>query len=388
MPHEDIHICIIAGEASGDILGSGLMRALKEFKQDKKIKFTGIGGPKMTEEGLDSLFPMEELSVMGVVEILPRIPKLLHRINQTAEHINDTKPDILVTIDSPDFSFRVAKKVHKSIKKDTAMVHYVSPTVWAWRPERAEKVASLYDSLLCLFPFEPKYFDALDIDTLYTGHPMLEQLSTVQNNNDIRGKFNIDDQTIVLGLFFGSRMGELNRIGPVLHNAATKLASEVENLHIISPTLPYLKKQVQNLVEEIPCRADVITDQDMKWPLYRVMDLALATSGTIGLELAIAGVPHAIAYKMNLLTWIGVRNKITVKYAHLANIILDKGIIPEFIQKDCRAENIKEALLEIIKDPSAQKSAFEELRLLLSNNNGDSSSKIAADFLLSKQANQ
>lgn len=377
------HICIIAGEPSGDVLGGRLIHALKAVNSN--LEFSGIGGNHMMKEGLESLFPMSDLSVMGLIEVLPRIPKLLHRIKQTSRHIEQTNPDIVVTIDSPDFSFRVAKKLQNRTGKKPKMLHYVAPTVWAWRPERAVKVAALYDGLMCLFPFEPEYFKGLDMKTACTGHPMIEELAQKADAEIIRSKFNIDLEHTVLGLFFGSRMGEINRMGPILRDVAVRMAEEIKNLHILVPTLPHLEKQARNLLEDIPCKTHLFSDPDLKYPAYAAMDAALAVSGTIGLELAVAGVPHVIGYKMNALTWRYVKHNIRVEYAHLANIMLEHELVPEFIQERCRADRLKEALLSLLNDKSAasmQKEGFVKVREMLAGNGEETPSEQVAHFCL------
>jgi lipid-A-disaccharide synthase len=404
MAPDSLHVCLIAGEASGDFLGAGLMRALKE---NGVVRFSGVGGPLMQAEGLISLFPMEELSVMGIAEILPRLPHLMRRIRQTADHIKTTKPDIVVTIDAPDFCFRVASRVkdphpdplpegeggtHASewegegIKKKPLMIHYVAPTVWAWRPERAAKIAKLYDGILCLLPFEPPYFEREGLKAIFVGHPILESGLGQGNGPAFRAAHGISADAEVLGLFFGSRRGELKRMGPVLREAAIRLAAEHSGLHIVSPTLPHLRDKVEGLLHGLPFPYTVIADLNQKNDAFAAMDAALATSGTVGLELAVAGVPHAIGYKTNALTaWI-VRRKVMVRYAHLVNILLDQPAVPEFLQEKCTAEDLKnsaEILLHDRKACESQLEKFKQVREMLGQNNGDPPLKRVTEFMLS-----
>jgi len=375
-------ICLLAGEASGDNLGAGLMAALCE-KTQNHVSFCGIGGAAMQEQGLQSLFPMSDLSVMGIMEVIPRVPLILRRLAQTVAMIENTRPDILVTIDSPDFCFRVAKRLHQRGIYVPKMVHYVAPTVWAWRPERAKKVAALYDGILCLYPFEPPYFEAEKMDAAFVGHPVMNHYQPDNPAGQLmREDLKIPHDATVLGVLFGSRIGEINRMGPVLREALARYTATHKNLHIIAPTFLALKPQVKNLLQQIPCKTYVVTDQTRKWDYFAAMDRALATSGTVGLELAVAGVPHIIGYKVTRLTHMMVKNKITSKYAHLANILLDDLAVPEFIQDQCRPELMATALQNL--DAAQQQKALSCVREQLVAANGDNASQLAAQFILDK----
>ena len=407
MAHKNLHICLIAGETSGDYLGSRLMRALKE--RAPNTRFSGVGGTLMREEGVESLFPMSDLSVMGLMEVLPRIPLLKRRIYQTARHIREEEPDIVVTIDSPDFCFRVAKDLQKpqgrtfkdilgayasddeDDKKFTMprMIHYVAPTVWAWRPKRAKKVATLYDGILCLFPFEPPWFELEGMQALFTGHPVIESGYDKADDKKLRQELNIPKDDKVLGLLFGSRMGEINRTAPALREAAYKYAQEHPNAHILTLTLPHLEREVRNLLQGMPCKTHIITDQSRKQECFSAMHAALATSGTVGMELAVAGVPHAIGYKANALTAQIIKRKVTVKYAHLLNVLFEDEAIPEFIQENCRADKIFEILGPLMDDDivrARQRILFDKFREHISPPDGKNSSQLAADFVLQEES--
>ena len=373
---------IIAGETSGDILGARLMQSLKEQKPN--TEFYGVGGAQMAEQGLQSLFPMNDLSVMGIAEILPRLPKILRRIRQTVDHIIKTKPDIVITIDSPDFCFRVAKKLRDRMGDDCPpLIHYVAPTVWAWRPERAKKIAALYNGIICLFPIEPPYFEKEGMKAIFTGHPAIEkcQAHDEEAGLKLRKELNISENAKVMGLLFGSRIGEIHRMGPILRQAAFQhIKGSNEDIHILAPTLPYLRKDVRNLLESMPCHAHIIDDQSRKWDCFGAMDYALATSGTVGLELAIANVPHVIGYKVNYLTWRIVRSKINIEFAHLANILRNKLIIPEHIQLSCTAQGLRDSLDSIALE--SQQNEFSALRKMLSGDTSKTPSDQAAEFVL------
>ena len=219
------HICVIAGEPSGDFLGGKLIGALKAAAPD--ARFSGIGGHHKASAGLESLFSYQQLAVMGIAEVLPKLPTLLARIRQTIEHIIETKPDVVVTIDSPDFSFRVLKAVRKRMGSDAPrLIHYVAPTVWAWREGRAAKIAQFLDGLICLFDFEPPYFEKAGLKAEAVGHPLVEGEALKASGAAFREEYGIVNEAIV-GVLFGSRKGELRKTGPVLRDAAFALCAKM-----------------------------------------------------------------------------------------------------------------------------------------------------------------
>lgn len=371
------HVYIIAGEASGDFLGSQLMQSLKEKHPD--VIFSGIGGALMQRQGLDSLFPMNELSIMGVAEILPKIPHMLKRINQTVQDIEGKKPDVIITIDAPDFSFRVQKKIKKRSKVSSKQIHYVAPTVWAWRPKRAKKIAQFLDGLICLFPFEPSYFEKEGLKAIAVGHSMMETDIVEAKALDIG-----QDNTKKLGVFFGSRQGEIKRMSAVLLEAVNQIAKTESNLELIVPTLPHLENKIRDVLKDTSIAYHILTDSEQKWPTFKSCDAAIAVSGTVGLELAVANIPHLITYKMNPLTFHLLKYILTTKYAHLANIMLQKEVVPEFIQMNCTSDNIANKAIELLSNNelrTAQQNEFDIVRQELGQNK--KSSDIAADFIFS-----
>lgn len=376
-----LSIFISAGEASGDVLGARLMAALKE-QQGGDIKFSGVGGPLMQAQGLDSLFPMEDLSVMGIAEVLPRLNLILKRIKQASDFIVKNNPDIVVTIDAPDFSFRVVKRARDifACRKAPRMIHYVAPTVWAWRPKRAQKVARLYDGIMCLLPFEPPYFEREGMRAGFVGHPVLESGCGRGDGPAFRAAHQIPEGARTLGVLFGSRGGELKRMGPVFVEVMQHLRAADPNLHFIAPTLPHLEGRVHALVDGLPCIVD--SDVTKKWDAFAAMDDALATSGTVGLELAVANVPHMIAYKANPLTAALVRRLVKVRYAHLANLLLDQAIVPEFIQQDCQIEALTQALQDLPGQAEEQRVRFAQVRDLLGGAKNAKPGVQAAQFVL------
>lgn len=378
----DLHVFISVGETSGDILGARLMASMRA--QMPGVRFSGVGGPLMAAQGLESLFPMRELSVMGIVEVLPKLPRILRRIKESAQFIASQRPDIVVTIDAPDFSFRVVKRA-RALGADTPLfIHYVAPTVWAWRPERAGKLAKLYDGLICLFPFEPPYFIREGMSAICAGHPVMETDYDRADGDGLRRALNIPPRPAhVTGVLFGSRAGELKKNGPVLRDALLDIARLYPDMHFLSLTLPHLEGDVRSLLAALPqARVHVTSDPAHKWAAFRAMDQAVAVSGTVGLELAVAGVAHVIAYRTNALTAAIIRRKIKVKYAHLANLLLDRPVIGEFLQENCTKDHVAQALAALIQGDHAQITAGEEVRALLRGEKNGQPSEQAARYIL------
>ncbi|MDB5490304.1 MAG: lpxB [Micavibrio sp.] len=375
-------VYLIAGEASGDVLGSLLMKSLRA--ESPGVIFHGIGGPLMEREGLHSLFQMNELSVMGLAEVLPKLKALLGRIRETIAHIGTIRPDIVITIDAPDFSFRVAKGLREQNSPAPLLIHYVAPTVWAWRPGRAKKVADIYDGILCMFPFEPVYFQKHKLPAAYVGHPVMEQGYVDASGDAIRGELGIGAGETVLGLMFGSRHGEVARNGEMLRAVAGKVQKDYPDIHLLAPTLPHIEKEVRTHLEGLK-NVHVICDPDRKPQVFTAMNAAVAISGTVALELAVANVPHVITYRMNQVTWEVIRRVVKVRYAHLANILLNKEVVPEFIQDECTPEKIVPALTPLLKfgNPvEVQCAEFATVRKLLHGKTKDAPSLQAARFVI------
>ncbi len=381
------HIALIAGEASGDFLGGRLMRALKNVHDDRvsDIRFSGVGGPQMKAEGLESLFPYEDLAVMGIAEVIPSLKKILSRIRITIDFIKREKPDIVVTIDSPDFCFRVAKAIKKEMKNPPPIIHYVAPTVWAWRENRAEKIAKFLDGLICLFDFEPPYFEKYGLKAVAVGHSLIESGALEADGKIFRSQHGIGDDDVVLGLLFGSRRGELKRVGPTLRAAAFDIARLLKKPPVlVAPTLPHLESGVRDLLEGYPGTVHVTTNFTEKWNAFASFNTAIAVSGTVGLELAAINVPHVIAYKVSASTAAMVKFLVKVRHAHLVNIMLDRDIIPEFIQGQCKPDLIAEAVFDLVQDETlrdAQINIFDIIRARLGAGQKETPSQKAAAFL-------
>lgn len=375
-------IYVIAGEESGDQLGAGLITSLKQQYPDAEIR--GIGGKAMIDAGLpESLFPMNQLSVMGLAEILPRIPKFINLIAKTVQAIRVFDPDMVITIDAPDFSFRVQKKI-KALNVRAKKVHYVAPTVWAWRAGRAAKIARFLDGIICLFPFEPIYFEREGLKAIAVGHPMVSSGLMQGDGALFRKKFDIAPDKKILGLFCGSRTSEVRELAPIMIEVAKSLQEKHPDLLCVVPTLPKWKAELEKSCVDAGVTAIVTSDKSDKWNAFSAPDVALAVSGTVALEVALAGVPHAIIYKMNNLTWEIVRRVVKTKFAHLGNILLGHLVYPEFIQEDATAEKILpviEKLLTSEAEIRIQRESAKKIHLLLEPNQNEKAADRAAAFI-------
>lgn len=348
-------IFLVAGEPSGDILGARLMASLKK-KTKNEISFSGIGGNRMEEQGLKSMFPMDELSVMGIAEVLPKIPNLLGRINETAAAIARLRPACVVTIDSPDFNFRVAKRL-KGIKKNKSIpiVHYVAPTVWAWRPGRAKKVSRILDHLLTLLPFEPPYFEKEGLATTFVGHPVVESGADKGRGNEFRKRHGISPDEEIICVLPGSRMSEVSRLQRVFGETLFMLKKKHPNLHAVVPAAGPVAIAVRRLTGEWPVPTLIVDNDKEKFDAFDASNVALAASGTVALELAMAGTPTVIAYKTNLLTALIAKVLVKAPFANIINLILERESIPEFLQSACRAEFLSAALEDLLMDEDRRK---------------------------------
>jgi lipid-A-disaccharide synthase len=340
---------LIAGEPSGDRLGAALMAGLKSLAP---VEFAGIGGPLMQAEGMESLFPMEELSVMGIAEVLPKYFHLKRRIGQAAEAVLASGAEALVTIDSPDFCLRVAAAV-KAAKPEMGTIHYVAPSVWAWRPGRAAKMARVVDHVLALLPFEPPYMTAAGMTCDFVGHPVVaEALATEDEKAAFHGS-----GPLLLALP-GSRRGEVTRLAPVFGEVVGRLKARHPGLRVVLPTVRSVAELVRELASGWAVMPEIITDPARKRGAFAAADVALAASGTVSLELAANGCPMVIAYDMHPLTLWLMRRAALVDTVTLVNLVSETRVVPEFIGPDCTAEKIAPALEAVLADPSAQQAAM------------------------------
>ena len=343
-------IFLVAGEASGDRLGAALMAGLKHLSPG--VEFAGVAGPLMQAQGMMSLFPMEELSVMGIAEILPKYFHLKRRISEVAAAVVASDATALVTIDSPDFGLRVAALV-RAAKPQVRTVHYVAPSVWAWRPGRAAKMARYVDHVLALLPFEPPYMRAAGMTCDSVGHPVVaEPLATEAERAAWAGS-----GPLVLVLP-GSRRGEVTRLMPVLGEVAGRLKAAHPGLRLALPTVRGVAGLVREMAAGWPVVPEIVEEAGAKRGAFAAADVAVAASGTVSLELAAVGCPMVIAYDMHPLTLWLMRRAARIDTVTLVNLVSETRVVPEFIGDRCRAELIAPAVEAVLAAPDAQRDAM------------------------------
>jgi lipid-A-disaccharide synthase len=354
-------VYLIAGEASGDRLGAALLAGLKTLQPDLCIQ--GIGGPLMQAEGLDSLFPMDELSVMGLAEILPKYTHLKRRIRETAADVLAAAPDALITIDSPDFGLRVAA-ILRAARPDLPTIHYVAPSVWAWRPGRAAKMARVIDHVLALLPFEPPYMTDAGMTCDFVGHPVVsEPRASVAEAQAFRAELG-GDGPLILALP-GSRRGEVSRLAPVIGGVLGRVLAVHPQARVVLPTLRSVAAMVEDLTADWPIRPSIVEAPEAKRAAFAAADVAIAASGTVSLELAANGVPMVIAYDMHPVTMWLMRRMARIDTVTLVNLVSETRVVPEFLGDRCRAELIAPALLGLIGPGPARDAQRAAMRLTM-----------------------
>ena len=374
-------IFLIATEESGDRLGANLMKVLRQRLGDA-VQFEGVGGRAMAREGLMSLFPIEELSIIGLAAVVKELPKILGLIKETAAVVAEVSPDILVIIDSPDFTHRVARRV-RAKNPQIPIVNYVSPSVWAWRPGRARAMRKYVDHVLALLPFEPEAYQRLrGPPCTYVGHPLTEQLSALRPNAQEAARR--ASPPPVLLVLPGSRRSEIRHHMEVFGQAAGRLQQEGVAFELVLPTMPHLQEAVVEAVKGWPIQPQVVIGEQEKRAKFRIAHAALAKSGTVTLELALAGVPMVTAYRTgDLEAWI-LRRAIKVNSVILANLVIGENVIPEFLQEDCTPEKLAGALRDVLSDSALRRKqleAFGKIDGILST--GDQPPSVrAADIVL------
>ena len=364
-----MHIFIVAGEPSGDLLGSRLMVSIRQ-RYDRDVQFSGIGGTYMAAQGLESLFPLDELAVMGAIEVIPRLRRLLRCLDTLTSTIITVDPDAVITIDASGFNFRLAKRIttRRPVTQHYPLIHMVAPHFWAWRTNRTAKVAALYDHLLTLLPFEPPFFEKAGLKTTFIGHPIIESDIKNGNNQRFRMTHGLALETRVISVLLGSRVQEIRRLGPIFGTVVTSLQHHYPELVVVVPTLPSMTKVVKQVVSSWSLVPIIVDTDTEKYDAFAASSAALACSGTIALELALAGVPAIIAYKLHLLTSILAYFLIKVTYANLVNIMVDRMVVPEFLQHRCVPSLLTQALITLLEDEqvrSAQRQVYAKVKTWL-----------------------
>ena len=367
-------IFIIAGEDSGDKLGSAIIDGLIKTI-DVPPKIVGIGGNGMLSRGLEPVFPMSELSVMGFVEIASQYKNLKKRLNQTISSILDEKPDVLLTIDAPEFCFRIAKKI-KELNKNIPIVHYVAPSVWAWRPNRAKKISNFVDHILALFPFEPRYFHDVGVRCDFVGHPIVsETLADEESVAELKKVYSLSDEPIILCLP-GSRKSEIDRLMPTFGETLKKFSNALPNAKFILPSTPdvyeysekYLDCMPKDIIFLTPKKIGLEKYLEFKKASFKISHLALAASGTVSLELAANNTPMVIGYDMNFLSRQIIGFMLKTDTVNLVNLVTGNRNIPECIGSNFKSEKLFLEMVRVYSNNLNQIKDFKTTMDLLGKN--------------------
>ncbi len=375
-------IYLIAAEESGDALGASLARALSE--RERGIRFAGVGGRAMAAAGIVSPFPIEELSIIGFNAIPARLPTILRRIAQTADAVVAARPDALVIIDSPDFTHRVARRIRRAAPS-IPILDYVSPSVWAWRPGRAKAMRRYVDCVLAVLPFEPAAHVRLGgPPCVYVGHPVIEQTAQLRPNAGEEQRRRSDPPFILV--LPGSRSSEIHWLLAVFGAAIARAAAKIGPIELVLPTMPHLLPKVREGVAGWPVQPRIVVDPAEKWAAFRVARAALAASGTVTLELAIAGVPTVGAYRGPLIEELILRllRAPEISTVILANLVIGENVVPEFLQRDCTPEKLGDALVSLVGDTPARRrqvDAFARLDAIMGVGGASPSDQAAAIVL-------
>jgi len=371
-------ICIVTGEPSGDLLGARLMAALSRATRGR-ARFMGVGGESMQAEGLDSLADLSEFAVMGFVEVLPKAARILRRVREIADTIAEARPDVLITVDSWGFTGRLNRAV-RARDLGIPQIHYVAPMVWAWKERRAEGVAATVDHLLCLLPNEPPYFERHGLPCTHVGHPVVEGGAGRGDAAAFRAAHGIPATAPVLCVLPGSRRTETGRLLPVFADALKRLRERFPDLHVVAPTVATVAADVERAARTWPVPAVVVRGEAARYDAFAAADAAMAASGTVGLELALAGVPHLIAYKVSAFSAWLARRLLKIRYVNLVNLTLDRAVVPELLQEACTGPALAAMVERLMTDDAlrtVQRTAFAEATHQLAGGPGSPSDRAA-----------
>ena len=352
-------LMLVCGEPSGDQLGAQLMSALKSL--NRNVEFVGIGGPAMSAQGLQSLFPIDATSVMGLRAIVPRLPEILRRIRAAADFALSAKPDAVVCIDSPEFTHRIAKRLRR-LGSSIPTVNYVAPQVWASRQYRARKMARYFDLVLALLPFETTFFETHGLPARFVGHPVVERAAQISGGAELRQRQGIPPTVPVLTLLPGSRLSEIRPLLPIFRETVALVRKVIPDLVCLLPAVHHLRHEIDVLTAEWPAPLHILEGDADKFAAFGMADAALAASGTVTTELALAGVPMVVAYRLGALTYAFAKAIVRVKYVTLVNLLLDREAVPEFLQSRCRADLMAPCLVQLLQNEQIRERRKHDLR--------------------------
>jgi len=361
LPSRPVTLMLVCGEPSGDQLGAELMAGLKTLAP--AIRIVGVGGQAMTAQGLQSLFPLDDTAVMGLREVVPRIPAILRRVREASDFALAARPDAVVLIDSPDFTHRIAQRLRR-FDRSIRTVNYVAPQVWASRPYRANRMARYFDLVLALLPFEAPFFEAHGLHAAFVGHPVIERARRMTGGDSLRARLGIPAHAKLLAVLPGSRMNEVRFLMSPFRDAVARTAATVAGLVCVMPTVPHVAAAVRARAVDWPTPLHILESETDKFAAFDAADAALAASGTVTTELALSGTPMVVGYKLGWLTYVLARPFITAKFATLGNVILDRPAIPELLQNDCTGARLADALLPLLGDSPVRRKQLEDLKLI------------------------
>jgi len=377
-----LFIFLVTGEPSGDALGSALITALQQ-RTGGNLRVAGIGGEHMRERGLISLAPLEDLAIGGVAEVLPRAPVILRWVRETVAAIRELRPDAVVTIDSSGFTWRVAHGLRRC-GETLPLIHYVAPMVWAWRAGRARRMARWYDHLMTLLPFEPPYFEQVGLSCCYVGHPVLESGADRGNAGRFRATHGLAPDDLLITTLPGSRSGEVRRLLPIFGAALNRLESLIGRFRVVVPTVETVSAAVGEAVYRWPGAPIIVQRAQDKYDAFAASSAALAASGSVALELAMARLPMVVGYRLNALTERILDRILRVRQVNLVNLLLGRPLVCELLGPNCTPERLAAAIVELIRDEqvrSAHRQGYDEVRRCLEVG-GASPSLRAADQVL------
>jgi len=356
--HRQPTLMVVCGEPSGDQLGAELMTGLKSLQPD--VRIVGVGGPAMTAQGLTSLFPLDDTAVMGLREVVPRIPAILRRVREAADYAVHLSPDAVVLIDSPDFTHRIAQRL-KRFAPHLRTVNYAAPQVWASRSYRARKMARYFDLVLALLPFEPEFFRKNGLEAVFVGHPVIERAALMKHGGALRARLGIPTNAPLLAVLPGSRMNEVRLLLTPFRDAVRILGKEIPDLACVLPMVDHVSEFVRAHTQGWPSPLHLVEGDADKFAAFDAADAALAASGTVTTELALAGTPMVVAYRLGPLTYALVRPLVSVRFITLANILLERAAVPEFVQAACTGKALANALMPLLTNENARRAQQRDL---------------------------
>jgi len=351
LPARPLTLMLVCGEPSGDQLGGELMAGLRALAGDS-VRIVGIGGPAMAAQGLQTLFPLNDTAVMGLREVVPKLPAIFRRVRQASDYALETRPDAVVLIDSPDFTHQIARRLKRKSPL-IRTVNYVAPQVWASRQYRARAMAHYFDLVLALLPFEAPFFEKYGLRSVFVGHPVIERAARMTGGEELRARLGIAADAPLLAVLPGSRTNEIRFILPAFREAVALLKKEIPDLVCVLPTVDHVAARVRAATRDWPAPLHILEGDADRFAAFDAADVALAASGTVTTELALSGTPMVVGYKAGWLTFRLMRPLIDVKFATLVNLLLDREAVPEFIQDKCRPDALAAALLKLFRDPEA-----------------------------------